>query len=425
MLGVWVRSNAFWMLDALKGGHVKDHYRDIESIIQKNDTYEILYGILNYAVNKTEYYRTLKWNTLIDFPIVNKNIIKNNSIAFRSSDYPSIDSLHVVYTGGSSGVPFMAVQDANKRNRTVADLINCQNSLGWHLGEKYVFIRGWSQNYQRSRLKNFCQNVIPIDSRSFDDDEINKLIRVIEKNKKLVIIGYASALAEFADYIIKHRIDTSHFSVKLVVSNSDMLSNHAKTALGDIFRCPIVNRYDNEEHGLLAHTNGHDDIFAVNTASYIVEILKIDKDVSADKGETGRIVVTDLFNRALPFIRYDTGDLAKSDDEDRHNIHTIYSLEGRVADSIYSAKGTPVSAATICGTLETLYNIHKYQLIQTNTNEYTLKVVCDADEYSAEMLSERLKDCLCEDAEISVEYLSDIPKEANGKYKTIKSLVYR
>lgn len=134
-------------------------------------------------------------------------------------------------------------------------------------------------------------------------------------------------------------------------------------------------------------------------------------------------MITDLFNDAQLFIRYDTGDPARTNDEDRRDIQSFYSLEGRAADIIYATNGSPISAVTVSGSLEVFYDIARYQLIQTGEASYTLKVVCKRENYPEHMLEEKLKGILRNDAYITVEYVNEIPPSENGKYRTIYSTI--
>ena len=52
-----------------------------------------------------------------------------------------------------------------------------------------------------------------------------------------------------------------------------------------------------------------------------------------------RLVITDLYNRSMPFIRYDTGDLAISNDRERKQITSLSSFQGRIADAIKDTEG--------------------------------------------------------------------------------------
>ena len=382
------------------------------------DSIDVLTDLLTDVRENVPYYSKIKESRLEFFPVVSKQDMKNCATDFMSKQYPNENKLHSVYTGGSSGVPFKALQDKNKRYRNIADIIYCHNKLGWKLGDKYIFIRGWSSNYKRSKLKNIAQNVIPIEARKFDKSEKEKLRAILKTQKNIILFGYASVFENFVNYIMDTHDSKEMFCVKLIVTDSDMLLPQTKNKLVEMFSCPVFNRYDNEEHGVLAYTTGNEDILTINRASYYLELLKLESDLPAKPGELGRIVVTDLYNRAMPFIRYDTGDLAISDEADRSNLTKLYSLEGRSADLIYDTHGNPVSSVTISGSLEILYNVKHYQLVQTKKNEYIFSVICDKEEYPSKIFIDKLKGCLRDNARIEVKYVEDIKKNENGKYRT-------
>src|SRR5699024_3505712 len=124
----------------------------------------------------------------------------------------------------------------------------------------------------------------------------------------------------------------------------------------------------------------------LNTASYHFELLKLDRDEPAAPGETGRVVVTDLYNHSTPFIRYDTNDLAVSDDADRSGLKTLRCLQGRLGDVIKDQDGNMVCASNIGSYIREFYDLRQYQLIQDDRNHYQFRVVCDPGAYTDEVL---------------------------------------
>ena len=74
----------------------------------------------------------------------------------------------------------------------------------------------------------------------------------------------------------------------------------------DAFGVPVVNEYGASELDLIAFTNSEDE-FVVNSETLFVEILD-ENDRPVPHGNSGRIVITGLYNKAHPMIRYDIGD---------------------------------------------------------------------------------------------------------------------
>lgn len=73
------------------------------------------------------------------------------------------------------------------------------------------------------------------------------------------------------------------------------------------FNCTVRSWYSNEENGIMGIQKEEDESYRIDTESYYYEILKLDSDEPAEPGELGRIVITDLYNYAIPLIRYDNG----------------------------------------------------------------------------------------------------------------------
>lgn len=312
-----IRKSAFFLLDAMRGGKVKKHLKDIDQI-NSDKTGELqnqyLNRIMQYACENIPFYKGIDSGNIKNFPVMDKSIYNKNKSAVINPQY-DLSKLHFTSTSGSSGVPFKTYQDANKKKRNNADLITLLSSFGFETGEKYVFIRSWVSLYNLSKLKMLKQNFIAIDVNTFDDNKKEKLRRLLHKDKKIkAIISYGSALEDFVSYLETQNDNMTDTNLKLISSSADALADATKARLEKMFGCPVTNRYSNEECGILGNTKEGTTEITLNTASYYFELLDLEKDEPVKSGEIGRIVVTDLFNKAMPLIRYDLGDLGISKD---------------------------------------------------------------------------------------------------------------
>ena len=86
-----------------------------------------LSDLLNYAKRNVPFYKRLEGSCLTDFPVITKQDILGNYDAFLSQEYINSKDLHWVSTSGSTGTPFKACQNRDKRYRTIADLIYFHN----------------------------------------------------------------------------------------------------------------------------------------------------------------------------------------------------------------------------------------------------------------------------------------------------------
>ena len=148
----------------------------------------------------------------------------------------------------------------------------------------------------------------------------------------------------------------------------------------------------------------------------------LEEDKPAEPGKPGRIVVTDLFNRSMPLIRYDTGDIGILKQTNNSEVPRLLTVEGRRVDFIFSTSGELVSPYVINTPMHEFQDIAQYQFIQHGEKEYEmlLNLRLGLSEFSGEdkMLS-MLKSYLGEDAQIVVKYVEEIPVLKSGKRKQV------
>ena len=94
---------------------------------------------------------------------------------------------------------------------------------------------------------------------------------------------------------------------------SEMLFDADKILLEKYLGIPIVNEYGASELDLLAFQNPNGE-WQVNTETLFIEILD-ENNKPIPNGTSGKIVVTSLYNKAHPFIRYEIGDIGVLDEK--------------------------------------------------------------------------------------------------------------
>ena len=419
-----IRRIVFWILDFICGNKTRKNYIDVKKcIINHQSSKAKLNDILDYAKNNTKYYHDISNNDIDSFPVVNKKILQDNynSILVGS---PNERGIHWTCTSGSTGNPLKIPQNKDKRIRTKADLLYFNDLVGWKLGYRYVFIRSWVKWYDVSKLRIFAQNYIRVDVNSFNNDSKEKLRELLKKDKKIkCIIAYSSAINDFISYLEEKKDNYKMFNIKLVMTTSDELNDNVKNRIRKMFHCNVVNRISNEEHGMLAMQLNNSDNFLLNTASYYFEILKLDSDKPAKIGELGRLVITDLYNKKFPLIRYDIGDLAIAHSvNDDGSVNYLERFDGRSSDIIYTDKNIPITSVTISTHLCTIKNVVKYQL-NYSKDKIIVKIVSKKNQkVDKNEIINAIEELFGNKRKISVLFVDDIPLEKNGKYKVFKHI---
>lgn len=426
-----IRNYIFWFIDFLKGGQIKSHYTEIESILLNPNSPDSLRkrehnlnDLLEHATSSTEYYKAFEnYKSIKDFPIIKKTIIQDHFEAFKSEKHLT-DKVYKVSTSGSTGVPFFLFQDSNKKNRNTADVICFLKLSDYIIGNQLLELEVWRKHNRKGKLKSLLQNIIQFDITRLSNKKISLFIKILKSSKQAkTILGFSSALESICKHLDKTKEPISNFNIKSIIANSEYLNSYTKETLTKHFKAPVFSRYSSEEIGIIAHqTLKSPNHFIINHASYHIELLNFDNDEPVQEGKYGRIIVTDLFNYNMPVIRYDTGDIAKAlINED--GILQFERIEGRKMDLIYDTDENLVSSFVIYTKFYPFYTLLKqYQFIQKGKKDYLIKLnVHDEFPFESELI-ESIKIDFGNDANISLEFVDEIPPLASGKRKKVLNL---
>lgn len=426
----FARHKFFWLLDGLKNGRIKNQLREIElcvehpnsdKAIQIKDNY--LSGLLNHAVKTTPYYKALSdVNGISDYPVIRKTTIQDNFELFKSSEFKDKPNFKVS-TSGSTGVPFFLFQNQDKRTRNRADVIYFFNQASFNVGSRLYELEVWRSHNKKGKLKSWLQNVSQFDISRLTDESIETFLALLKSDKqsKKTLLGFASAYEMIAQYLEKNNLIINDLGITSAIANAEHLNPYTKSTLGKHLNTVVLSRYSSEEIGIIAQqTVESPDRFVINNASYHVELLHLENDSPAKLGDFGRIVVTDLFNYAMPIIRYDTGDIAEFG-LNKEGVMELVRIEGRQMDLIYDSKGNIISSFVIYTKFYNYYHLLKqYQFIQQREKEYEIKLNLQGDIFQLENeLVADIKSDFGEDANVIITYVDEIPALASGKRRKV------
>jgi len=417
----YLRYYTYWLVDFLSGNRIQknindisftlNHFSSAKSIKQREKN---LNNILEHALNTVPYYKHQKnAQELTDFNVINKNIIVNKSSEFQSNLYKNRKN-KTVLTSGSTGVRFKIIQNKKKQIRNTADTLFFSKKANFKVGNKLIFIRLWDKYMRKNPVINFIKNIQAENILDLNNSNILKLVKSLEQDASHKnFLAYASGLEQICLCLDKHNYTPKNLNIQSAIAISESLNTYTKKRFKKYFNCPVISRYSNTENGIIAQQNiGENQNFQINWASYYVEILNFDNNLPVKNNELGRLVITDLFNYAMPLIRYDTGDVGAIN----YNVSppVLTKIEGRKGDIIFNTKGEIVTKfVAVC--FIPYKNILQGQVIQENKNSYTLKLNVTKNFNKEEILIKEFKSYLGEDANISVKYVSEIPVLSSGK----------
>jgi phenylacetate-CoA ligase len=424
-----IRNKLFWLVDFIKKSPIKSQLNEINfSFIEKNSNPSYatnkLNNILLEACSNTEFYKEFNGFPISQFPVIDKNLIRENYEKFLSRKYSESERIPLI-TSGSTGTPFITYQNKEKRQRNTADTIFMAQLGGYFVGKKLYYFKIWSEYNKKSEFLRFMQNIIAVDVLNLKKNLPNVFKNLQANQSPIAILGYVSALETLSKFLDNENGKVKKPSVCSIITMSESLDEYTKTRLEEHLKCPVLSRYSNIENGILAQQTIKDPInFTVNIASYYIEILDVETNEVLPFGKLGKIVVTDYFNKAMPLIRYDTGDTGIMNEVIIDNKKTLVlsHIEGRKLDRIYNTKGELISSYIVYKNMWSYPEIEQYQFIQVSNKDYTFKISMK-DKFEREVeLTNEFKVYLGEDANFKIEYVKEIPLLNSGKRKKVMNI---
>jgi phenylacetate-CoA ligase len=330
-----------------------------------------------------------------------------------------------ISTSGSTGEPFVCYADRSQLEFRWAATLRSQEWTGYRFGDPCV--RLWHQTIGMSQSQAFKEHLdawfanrtfIPVFEMT--SDGLDRVVEQITKAKPVLIDGYAEAFNFLAGYI-ESRGGLS-FRPKALMSSAQTLPPSSRALIEKAFGCPVFDKYGSREFSGIAYEtdahNGH----AVVAEGYIVEVLVDGR--PAVPGEVGEVIITDLNNYCMPFIRYRIGDLAQAIDDSvpstcGRGLPRIGEIQGRVQSIIQGTDGHFVPGTFFAHALKEYdYAISRFQVVQEEVGAIKLRVV-KAPRYSDDTLDEikaLIRRYLGEGLRIEVTFEEHIEMVRTGKH---------
>jgi len=392
-------------------------------------------GMLHYVWEHNDFYRDrfqkggLTPNDIIfpeDFQrvkILTKEEIRNNVSDMISNGY-NIDTLHKFKTGGSTGKAleiFMTEECSSLRN---ACTLRHDLWSGWKRGEPIAALWG-NPEYPKTlyeKIYNFAHlpPMIYLDTMEVSKTSVLRFVDQWRKIKPTLIFGHAHSIYILACNL--EEIGIKDLIPKGIISSSMMLLPHERSKIEEIFGVKVIDRYGCEEVSLIACECEKHEGLHLNIEHLFIEFIK-DDGASALPGEPGKIVVTDLLNRAMPLIRYKVEDVGVPSDRKcscGRGLPLMEHVTGRVADFLIKKDGSRVAGVSLIeNTLTKIRGIDQMKIIQESLDLILLYLVPGKffNDNSKRELTSYFSALFGKDVEIKIKIVNSILPEASGKYR--------
>ena len=337
--------NFFNLSLLLNGFPMKEANAELENILSiseidyNNYVNQKKEAIVDYHLKNNKSYQDFvgknsfdNWNQL---PIMTKKEFQK-PLSERLSQGFTPSTVYVNKTSGSSGDPFIFAKDKFCHALTWSNNIYHFGKFGidfnTSLQARFYGIPLDFIGNKKERIKDLLSHRYRFTIFDLSDEVLEKVLVKFQKKKFDYINGYTSSIVLFAKFLQKKNIVLKSIcpTLKCCMVTSEMLFDDDKVLLEKQFGVLVVNEYGASELDLIAFQNPEGE-WQVNSETLFVEVVDENNNVLPN-GKEGRIVITSLYNKAHPFIRYDIGDIGVLDEKSTFKKPILKKLIGRTND---------------------------------------------------------------------------------------------
>ncbi|WAC01099.1 phenylacetate--CoA ligase family protein [Lacinutrix neustonica] len=342
--------------------------------------------IINYHLEHNSFYKSFAskanaqdWSSI---PILSKSDLQQPLTNRLSQGFTKKNCL-INNTSGSSRQPLSFAKDPFCHALTWAVFMDrylwYNIDLNTSKQARFYGIPLNTVSYYKERIKDVLSNRFRFSVFDMSDAKLKENVATFSRTNFEYLYGYSNALALFGKYLAQEKIvlKTVCPSLKACIATSETLFEEDRELLEKAFGVPVINEYGCAELGLIAFQN-HNGTWKINSHDLYVEVLD-ENGAVLPYGAEGRLVITSLFNKAHPFIRYDLGDIGTLSKKSTIQYPILESLAGRTNDVLRLPSGKTAAGFTMYYVTKTVIddtsNVKEFMIEQMTLDTFKVSYV--------------------------------------------------
>lgn len=358
---------------------------------------------------------------LLDRPTIRRNRQRMRSTASGTRLLPKV-------TGGSSGVPLQFDVTPDSNDRRMAAWHRGYAWAGAEPGTKQLYLWGvplgnpspwrrWKDfAYQRLLYRRQVLN-----SFELSTERVPQFLAEYNRFRPEVVVAYTNPLYEFACALKRKQVRP--FSPRAIVVGAEKLHPWQRALIEEVFQSPLFETYGAREFMLMgAECDRHEGLHL--TAEHLLLEIVEDDGQPTPPGEEGNVVVTDLYNYGMPFVRYLNGDRAIAGSDNCACGRTLPLLKrvvGRRLDILTTPGGGRIPGEFFPHLLKDYAAIERFQVVQEKPDAIRLRIVADHqwDDSEQRRLETEALQVIGAQTRFIVERVEEIPLSSAGKLQVV------
>jgi phenylacetate-CoA ligase len=425
------------ILDFLTGRKVQDYYNEyiktqwFSSEAMKDYQLDKFKKLVHHCYTNVPYYTELMNSTgftpedihsledIKRFPILTKEIIKENYEKFYPSNIKKIKGVKTSQTGGTTGNILFKRNDANTRSSIWAAYRRFNDWMGYKEGDKALILMGGHvigtslKDQLKSKFYDILTNTISFNPYDTKNDNLDSIIKSLRYNKFKLIRSYSQFL-----YFLATKIKQMGevFPVGAITTTAEPLMQEHRNLFKEVFLADTFDQYGCGEIGGIAFECDHHEGLHVTEERVYIEV-----------NDNSEIIVTDLDNYAMPFIRYwnaDQVELADSPCSCGRKSLLIKRVMGRTCDYIIGKNGEYLHWAYFWhlffdSGIAKNNNLQKFQVVQESPDKIEINLICETISDELILVLKQNIQSRIGLVDIVFNYCTNIENTKTGKYRPV------
>lgn len=385
-----------------------------------------------YMKRLVKYTSGMPWENI---PVLTKDEIQSDSESFFSSEYLVGGNREDILHGRTSGSTGRYMDLYCHRNDNTKSLLTVwlyrKKYYGITPADKMCYFFTSSNIGYRDGIEYESEatgNIKGFSKNNLTHDRMIEIYREIEEFDPVWMFIQPSMAVLLCDAAKETGIKLEN--LRYIEFTGEMLTDSVRKRTEETFDCRCANHYGCNEVNTIAFECPYGNMHIASNMVY-VETLD-DSDCRTMYSEEGRIIVTSVANRVMPYIRYDIGDrgVLRDDIKCRCGCQSpvLELTGGRVHEYIETADGQKINAYIFVHAVEMINRelegcVRQFSIVQADYDRFDVKMAVDDEIYEMGVDEEAIEERFMrnvihpgmENAEYRFEFCNQIFQEEGRK----------
>lgn len=311
-----------------------------------------------------------EFNSII--PVQKKADIRE--IISSTIDASSVKDILWRSTGGTTAEPLQLPIFGSETKISSLDIWLGRQRLGIQPSDRLFLLWGHSHLFGtgligelerlRRKLSDLVLGYTRWSAYRISSQDLAFAVKALLSSGSKYVVGYSTALDKFARCNSEYAPKVRRLGLRAVIATAEAFpTEDSRDIVSDFFGCPIVMEYGAVETGPIAYegARGGYDVFWAHHRLDVMPSESIDG--------ANELIVTSLYPRAIPLLRYAIGDMVELSPGKSECRASFSSVVGRCNDIVLTSDGTPIHSEAFTHVVKDMGEINSYQIVRTKENK--------------------------------------------------------